>query len=214
MSVTDDKRSELGQESEKRLHPVRDSLRRPVVVGVMLAVTAVAVVGGALWINEPERNSLPPTPPTTAPLTLPDTITDLTAGPDAVNFAAQPTWINRAKAAAPGAVVTGRAYGSPQLRRQIRVAAGRGDLTGKLEFAWAADAGRTIKSPLGVAHCTKNLILAAGSKPSVRPTMVLCWRVSPTLSAYGVVIDFDHHPADSEGMAALDAAWKAALTGR
>jgi hypothetical protein len=110
--------------------------------------------------------------------------------------------------------VAGRSYGSAQVRRQIRVVAGRADLTGKLEFAWAADAGRTVTSSAGAAHCTQNLKLAAGSVAAVRPTMILCSRTTAALSAYAVIIDFDHHPTDIDGMTALNATWKAALTGR
>jgi hypothetical protein len=44
--------------------------------------------------------------------------------------------------------------------------------------------------------------------------MVFCSRISSGLSAYAAVIDFDHHPTDAVGMAALDPIWKAALVGR
>jgi hypothetical protein len=116
--------------------------------------------------------------------------------------------------AAGGATVVGRGYGSAQIRRQLRLVAGRTDLSGKLEFGWAADAGRVVPSSFGDARCTQKLILAPGSPASVRPTVLLCWRTTSALSAYSVIIDFDHTPVDAEGVALLDVGWKAALTGR
>ena len=45
-----------------------------------------------------------------------------------------------------------------------------------------------------------------------RPTLLVCWRTSSTLSAYAVVIDPKAKApiADAEGVAAVDTAWKAA----
>jgi hypothetical protein len=43
--------------------------------------------------------------------------------------------------------------------------------------------------------------------------MMLCWRTSAELSAYGVVIDFDHNPTDAQALTVLDTSWKAALAG-
>ena len=108
---------------------------------------------------------------------------------------------------APGtATIIGRTYGSPAQRRTIRVVVARTDLTGKLELTWAADAGHAV----GDAHCTQNFKLTASSPASIRPTMLMCWRTSPTLSAYSITIDFDHKPKDSDGVAALEEAWNSA----
>ncbi len=214
MSITDHKQSKSKRDADSSADPVAVPVyRRPLVIGAAVAVVLALVVAGVALVTHdgtPEINY----PAATAPITLPDTMTGVAAAPRASDFANQPLWLSKAKAAAPGAVVVGRGYGSVKLRRQIRAVAGRADLTGQLEFAWAADAGRTVKSPEGDAHCTQNLILVPGSKASVRPTVMLCWRTSAELSAYGVVIDFDHHPTDAQGMAVLDTTWKAALTGR
>jgi hypothetical protein len=214
MSITDDKKPGLKRPSDKHLGPVRKPFfRRPGVLAVA-GVVATLLVGGTLWAVWHGQSESIKTPPRTAPITLPDTLADLTAKPLKADFASQPIWQTRAKAASSGAVITGRSYASTKNRRTIRVVAGRADLTGKLEFAWAADAGEKVSSSSGEAHCTQNLILAVGSRASVRPTMILCWRVLPTLSAYAAVIDLDHHPVVAEGLDALDATWQAALTGR
>ena len=214
MSITDDKKPGLNRASEKQLSPTRKPLfRRPGVLAATGVVVAL-LAAGTLWTVRQLQPESTKTPARTAPITLPETLAGLTATPLKTDFATQPIWQTRAKAAASGAVVSGRSYASPTIRRKIRVVAGRADLTGKLEFAWAADAGKKVTSASGEAHCTQNLILAAGSRASVRPTMILCWRVLPTLSAYAAVIDLDHNPVAADGLAALDATWKAALTGR
>ena len=214
MSITDDKKPGLGRASDKHPIPVgKPLLRRPGVLAATGVVVAL-LAGGAFWTVRHGQSESIKTPPRTAPITLPETLAGLTATPLKTDFATQPIWQTRAKAAASGAVVNGRSYTSAKNRRTIRVVAGRADLTGKLEFAWAADAGKEVTSSSGKAHCTQNLVLAVGSRASVRPTMILCWRVLPTLSAYAAIIDLDHHPVAAEGLAALDVTWNAALTGR
>jgi hypothetical protein len=213
MSITDDKKPGLKRASTNHPSPVRKPLfRRPGVLAATGAVVAL-LAGGTLWMVRHEPESIK-TPPRTAPITLPETLAGLAAKPLKADFVSQPIWQTRAKAASSGAVVTGRSYISAKNRRTIRVVAGRADLTGKLEFAWAADAGKKVTSSSGEAHCTQNLVLAAGSRASVRPTMIFCWRVLPTLSAYAAVIDLDHNPVAAEGLAALDATWQVALAGR
>jgi hypothetical protein len=214
MSITENKPPEKNRHPGTRGQAARTPVfRRPLVLGAAVAVVALAI-GGTVWALQDRDPADTPIPPLTAPLTLPATIGGLDAGPLESDFATQSIWRDRAKAAAGDATVVGRGYGSTKERRQIRVVAGRTDLTGALEFAWAADPGRTVQSPLGAANCTKNLQLVARGTADERPTMVMCWRITPGLSAYGVVIDFDKHPVDADGMAALDATWKAALTGR
>jgi hypothetical protein len=214
MSITDNKppaqkpSSSRGESAGIRVMP-----RRPILLGVTIAIIAL-VVGGVLWIIREENSGSSKVPGPTAPLTLPDNLVGYAAAPRQTNFADQKTWQDEAKKAAPGATVTGNSYGSVQLRRQIRVVAGRADLTGKLEFTWAADTGKTIESDQGEAHCTQNLKLVERSAAAVRPTMMFCSRITPKLSAYAVIIDFDHHPTAAEATAALDTTWKAALTGK
>ena len=212
--VTEGGRSELNRGSETREpHSWKKIRRWPLVMSVAVVV-AILVITGTLWGLHGHQASSVPLPARTAPITLPERLGGLAAGPLAADFAVQPIWRQRAQAAAPGAIVVGRAYGSAQVRRQIRVVAGRADLAGKLEFAWAADSGRTLHSSLGTAHCTQNLILVARSNASVRPTAMLCWRTTSALSVYSFVIDFDHHPTTAGGVAVLDATWRVALTGR
>ena len=86
--------------------------------------------------------------------------------------------------------------------------AARADLTGKLEQAWAVDNG--TKS--GSVSCTHDTRLTPSGKAFERPTLLVCWRTSSTLSAYAVVIDPKAKApiADADGVAAVDTAWKAA----
>jgi hypothetical protein len=187
--------------------------RRPaVLLGVGLLAAAV-VAGGVLWAARSGDDPGPAKLPVTAPISLPATIDGLAAAPSGADFADQPVWRTAAARAAPGATVRGRSYGSARQRRQIRVVAGRTDLTGKLEFAWPADAGHEVTSAAGPARCSRNLRLVARGEAENRPTMMFCWRTSSALSAYGVVIDFDHDPTEARALTALDAAWGAALTG-
>ena len=157
---------------------------RLAVAGVLVAAAA----GGALLVQRGQDGG--DARPSTAPVALPGSLGGYESQPDTSDALRQPAWRSKAAAAAPGVTVEGRSYGSPQLRRQIRVVAGRADLTGKLEFAWPADGGTKV----GDASCTNNLRVTAQSAPQVRPTMMMCWRTGAALSAYVVVIDFDKHP--------------------
>lgn len=226
MSITGAKSPKLKKTSGSRNSPDRrPALRRPLVLSLAVGVIAALAIGGTLWgfhhgRSAPTSTSAPtqtvqqaPISPT-APITLPKTLDGLPAVPVATDFDQLPTWRARAKAAARKATVSGRSYGTAPARRHIRVVAGRADLTGKLEFAWTTDSGRTVQSPQGVAHCTQKLKLTPGSQAVVRPTMLFCWRTTPTLSAYSDIVDFDHHPVDADGVAVLDTIWEAAQTGR
>jgi hypothetical protein len=214
MSVTDNPASKLDSDSDSgsQRRSGRPVYARPVVLGAGLLVVAVAVAG-TVWATGREETPKV-TLPRTAPITLPATLDGLSAVKEADDFSTQSVWRDKAEAAAPGVTVSGRSYGSVKERRQIRVVAGRADLKGKLEFAWPVEAGRVVESAQGEARCSRNLRLVERGTARVQPTMVFCWRTSAALSAYGVVIDFDKNPTDAQGLAALDVAWTAALTGR
>jgi len=186
--------------------PTRPVWRRPAAIAAAVVV-AGGVTGGVLvyrhWNADPNA-------PTRAEHAvskhLPGTLNGLSPAPANQDFGRQAAWLAKARAIAGGATVVGRTYGTPAQRRTIRVVVGRTDLTGKLELAWVADAGHKV----GDAHCTQNFRFAEGAPAGVRPTMLMCWRTSPTLSAYSLTIDFDHRPKDSDGVAALEAAWNSA----
>lgn len=90
----------------------------------------------------------------------------------------------------------------PKDRRTLRVVWGRGDLTGQQELALVADAGR----PVGSARCTQNFAVPP-APARVRPTMLMCWRTSPTKSVYTMLVDVERPPSEADSVAALDRVW-------
>ena len=199
-SATLPKRRELRKSDE----PPRRPWRR-VAIATAFVLAASGVTGGAVYY----RHRLAGPDGLTGGehavgKHLPDTLNGLKAAPAGQDFGR--VWWAKARAAGDGATVVGRIYGTTAQRRTIRVVVGRTDLTGKLELRWAADAGH----PVGTARCTQNFKLTDGAPARIRPTMLLCWRTSPTLSAYSLLIDFDHRPQESDGVTALEAAWSAA----
>jgi hypothetical protein len=176
--------------------------RRPVVIVAAAAVLA-AGIGGAAMITRSGPSA--PAGPVNAPASLPDRVSGLDQADSATAEGQQKAFEESARKLGDVTVV-GRTYTSADRRRTIKVVVGRTDLFGKLDLAWAADRGREV----GAARCTANLKLTANSKPSVRKTMLLCWRTSDSLSAYSVIIDFDRTPKDADGVAALQQAWNAA----
>ena len=88
-------------------------------------------------------------------------------------------------------------------RRTLRVVSAYGDLTGKRELAWVADAGHVV----GAARCTQNFKFNAEARAGVRPTMLLCWRTSATKSVYVILVDLDHKPSESTAVSAINQAW-------
>jgi hypothetical protein len=177
--------------------------RRPVVIGSAAAVLLAAGIGaGVITMGS---GTAEPSGPANAPASLPDQVGGLSLARTDTAKGQQKAFEEKASKLG-GVTVIGRTYTSKNGRRTIKVVIGRTDLTGKLDLTWPADAGRKV----GEARCTSNLKLTKASKPAVRSTMLVCWRTGAHLSAYSVVIDFDHTPKDSDGVAALQEAWHAA----
>ena len=177
--------------------------RRPAVLGTAAVVLAAAVGGGAFLLRDDKPSG--PGGPATAPAALPDKVAGLDQADSKTAKGQQEAFEEKAQKLGDVTVV-GRTYTSENKRRTIKVVVGRTDLTRKLDLAWVADKGREV----GDARCTSNLKLTPESKPSVRKTMLLCWRTTDTLSAYSLIIDFDRTPKDADGVAALTEAWNAA----
>ncbi|GAA0916867.1 hypothetical protein GCM10009557_89070 [Virgisporangium ochraceum] len=85
----------------------------------------------------------------------------------------------------------------------MRVVTARGDLTGQREMAWAADDGHRV----GNAWCTQNFQFSPDRPASVRPTMLLCWRISDQRSVYVVTVDPSGKPSENDTVAAIDREW-------
>jgi hypothetical protein len=175
------------------------SLRRRIVAAVVL----LALAGAAVTVAVMRGNDAPVG---TGPVPLPEQV--LGNGPvaDDKDPTQVPGWLDKARAAAPGAFLTARTYGPEKGALTIRAVTARTDLTGKLEQAWAVDEG----TEAGAGRCTQNVRFTAGGKAGVRPTLVLCWHTTPTLSAYVLLIDPKAPVAVETGRKALDEVWAAA----
>jgi hypothetical protein len=88
-------------------------------------------------------------------------------------------------------------------RRTLRLVTAHADLTGQRELAWAADEGRVV----GSSRCTQNFRLNPNDPAVVRPTMLLCWRISKTKSVYTVAVDLAGKPSEKDSVATIDKAW-------
>jgi hypothetical protein len=86
----------------------------------------------------------------------------------------------------------------------LRTISARGDLTGQRELAWVSDDG----TPYGDAHCTQTLHFANNSTPSLKPTLMLCWRTSASKSVVTVLVRLHSKPTMAAGVAALDKRWQ------
>ena len=166
------------------------------------AVVGLLAGGTAAWLDV--RGGSAPTPST--PVDLPATMAGLpTLSADPLHGT---SWQQKAALAAGGRAWAARTYGHAGAAKSIRVVVARTDLTGKLEQAWAAGAGTQV----GRATCTHDTKLTPTSPARVRPTVLICWRTTPGLSAYALVIDpkATAPVPDADGAAALDTAWQAA----
>jgi hypothetical protein len=171
---------------------------------LLAAAAVVGLIGGgtAAWLDVRHDS----TPTASTPIDLPATMAGLpTLSPDPLHGA---SWQQKAIQAAAGSAWAARTYGHAGAARTVRVVVARTDLTGKLEQAWAAGTGTRV----GQDSCTHDTRVTPTSKPRVRPTVLVCWRSTPTLSAYALVIDPKAKALvpDADGAAALDTAWQAA----
>jgi hypothetical protein len=120
-----------------------------------------------------------------------------------VNVAPPPKVDAQKEAAAQISVSTSGSM--PKDKKTFKVVSARGDLSGQRELTWRADNGHAV----GDARCTQNVRLNPQSKPSVKPTLLICWRLSATKSVYTVLVDLNHKPSERASVAAIDRAWRA-----
>jgi hypothetical protein len=159
------------------------------VAGVLVA--GVGVAGMTRLGGQEQADDAPPAAAVDsnlalkdAPITLPATAGGMSPV-GATDVTRRAEWTQQAKQAAGGAVFAARTYGHAGTNHIVRVVAARTDLTGALELAWAADAGTKV----GPVSCTNKTRLTPDQPPKVRPTIMLCWRTSGSLSVYALVID-------------------------
>ncbi len=182
------------------------------VAGVLVA--AVGVAGVSRLGGREQADAAPPAAAVdsnvalrSAPITLPET-----AGGKrpmgASDLTRKPQWIQQATKAAGGAVLAARTYGAPGSYDIVRVVAARADLTGALELAWAGDAGTKV----GAVSCTNRTRFTPDQPARVRPTVMLCWRTSGSLSVYVLVIDpkATTPVPMADAAATVDSVWRSA----
>ncbi|HST80411.1 MAG TPA: hypothetical protein VLL08_01580 [Kineosporiaceae bacterium] len=176
---------------------------------VTLAVAATLVTAAAVSTVLLRDDADVPTVARTAPIQLPAQVQGLAALAVSADALLSKDWQQRAQVASDGATLIFKTYGSAGPTRTIRVVAARTDVTGKPGFTWAVDEGRLV----GKNRCTQNVKLVPRGNAGVRLTVMLCWRTSPTLSAYTLIVDPQHTVKEAEGVAALDQVWNAVVKG-
>lgn len=87
--------------------------------------------------------------------------------------------------------------------KMLRVVSAAQDLTGYKELAWVADEGEKV----GSSRCSQTLKMSNEQEPRVRPTIVICWRLSPERSVYSLLIDLKKKPSMRESVAKIDKVW-------
>ena len=85
----------------------------------------------------------------------------------------------------------------------MRIVTARADLTGQREMVLAADAGHAV----GDISCTQNFRFSQDIPPKIRPTMLLCWRMSAQRSVYIITINTKGKPSQRETVAAINREW-------
>jgi len=169
----------------------------PMVAKLGIAAVALAVVGTGVTVAVTHRSA--PATRTSEAISMPATMSGLSALAATSDPTQSKGWMDKAAAVGKGATVVGRSYGTGQPgARTLRLVAGRTDLSGALEQAWASGAGTVV----GSDQCTNNVRLTPTGTPRVRPTVMLCWRSTSTFSAYALVID----PKSTSAVPATDAA--------
>jgi hypothetical protein len=86
----------------------------------------------------------------------------------------------------------------------MRVVTAHGDLTGLRELAWVAG-GVTVH---GDVRCTQTFRFANQAKPTRQPTLLLCWKTSPTRSVVTAQVRTDGHPSVSRSTAVIAREWR------
>jgi hypothetical protein len=79
----------------------------------------------------------------------------------------------------------------------------RGDMSGETEMTWVTE----DVTKHGAVECTQKFRFQAGKKPARRPTMMMCWRISPNRSVIAIDVDFGGNPSLRKNLAAIEKKW-------
>lgn len=85
----------------------------------------------------------------------------------------------------------------------MRLVSALGDLTGRRELSWVADAG----TPVGDGLCSQTFHYSAPVEPGTNPSLLVCWRVSAQKSVISVAVSKSGTPSMQAGVAAIDHQW-------
>jgi hypothetical protein len=113
----------------------------------------------------------------------------LTAAPHAMNAAAAYQEQNRTMSDGSGT---------------MRIISAKGDLSGEQEMLWVTGDGEPAG---GGASCTQKFRFAQNTEPAVRPTMLLCWRISESRSVIVLAVSKEK-PSRKETVSTLTSQWE------
>jgi hypothetical protein len=85
----------------------------------------------------------------------------------------------------------------------LRLVSALGDLTGRRELSWVADAGLSV----GDGYCSQNFHYSAPVTPGLNPSLMICWRVTPVKSVISVAVSKTATPSAQAGITAIDRQW-------
>lgn len=139
------------------------------------------------------RQALSPIPPPSAPPSVPPSALAVTPGPV---IAAETAIQDKSQTTPTGT---------------LRIISADFDLTGQRVLAWAADRGKAVSRSV---RCTQNLKFAGDPAPSIRPTVLLCWRTSATRSVATFLTDSAGHPSVARSVQVIDREWTLPRAGR
>ncbi|WP_436527524.1 hypothetical protein [Actinoplanes sp. HUAS TT8] len=156
------------------------------------------VVGSVQGMSAPERPMGPVAPKSTS-----ERLSDARGANERLG-----TTVRRPREKAPTAVDPSKVrrveIGSVQKDKHLmRIVSSKQDLSGYAELAWVADNGE----PHGDANCSR-MIQVSDSPPKAKPTLLICWRLTPKKSVYTVAVDLRTNPTAKASVTALDREWK------
>jgi hypothetical protein len=85
----------------------------------------------------------------------------------------------------------------------LQVFSAKGNLSGQRQMLWAADDGESE----GAARCTQNFRFSRNAEPAVRPTMLLCWRITDGRSVVVLSTAREGSPSRRQSVDALTKRW-------
>jgi hypothetical protein len=115
--------------------------------------------------------------------------------------------LQRAITKAPGVAAMSEPVASRNVPRKdgsLRITTAKFDLTGQRELLWVADKGKSAGDGI---HCTQNFKFSNNNQATVRPTMMVCWRTSPSKSVVTVLVDRGGKPSAVESAEVIKNEW-------